>query len=594
MKESRHNEIKQMCEALDFPEGKLSNEYLFTIEAVDCFFYERNIQKNDIQISFVDGGNDGGIDYIFNNDDTVFFIQGKSSTKLTFDDIKNVFYKAKETIQKLKLKTYDQKLSTKIPQAYLNAINNCSDDYPNYCIVLFTNTILTDQNRIDFEAFSKLDDFEDYQLKLYDYNDIENKEAVLDSRNDLIKSGKLEIYTQDKQTISSLRYGDNGLIVNISARSLKLLFDQYREKLFSYNLRDFIAQKNVDDGIEKSIKFEPNNFWYYNNGITIGCESFEQSGTKLQLYNFSIINGAQTTTQISKCLPTTVDFALVCKVIKSDKAIDDDQDFIRNISEATNSQKPIKPRDIKANAKEQLILKKRCYEHNPPIYVEIKRGRVTKLRKSDEKWQKVTNEYIGQLICSCILQKPGTARNSKRVIFSNDQLYNSIFKRKYDVDTLFDLVRIAAVFDSYIERVSDEYASCNDEEQKEKLFNKLLISRNGKFAILALIIYIHFLDTGKIKNYKDTTQQISTLISGYFITNYPNDDLEEKLFSLFDYIIYKLENLYDKISIQKNITSYSNFFKTDTYYTDMQKNLDELWSQSWEKPIIEQLISVIQ
>ena len=123
---------------------------------------------------------------------------------------------------------------------------------------------------------------------------------------------------------------------------------------------------------------------------------------------------------------------------------------------------------------------------------------------------------------------------------------------------------------------------------------KLLISRNGKFAILALVLYIHLLDIEKIKNYKDTNQQISTFISGYFITNYPNDDLEEKLFSLFDYIIYKLTDLYAKISIQKNITSYSNFFKTDTYYTDMQKNFDELWSQNWEKPNIKQLISVIQ
>ncbi len=595
MSSMRHDEIKLMCESLDISQGKLSDEYLFTIEAVDAFYYDGDIRKDAIQIGFVDGPNDGGIDFILNNEDTVFFIQGKSSASLSFDDIKNVFYKAKGTIQRLKTDTYNNTVSKKVVQAYLNSYDNCTDEYPNFCIVLFTNTVVSEQDRNLFDEFAKSDDFEDYQLKLYDQEDIEYKKTLLDSQNDLIGSGKLEIYMMQRQTVSSLKYGENGLIVNISASSLKKLFDKHREKLFSYNLRDFIAQKSVDDGIAHTIKYEPNNFWFFNNGITIGCESFHLDGTTLKLSNFSIINGAQTTTQISKCLQGNSDFALVCKVIKpAAGTIDDDQDFIRNISEATNSQKPIKPRDIKANATEQLILQKRCHDHKPPLYVEIKRGKKAKLRKDDEKWQKVTNEYIGQLICSCLMQKPGTARNSKRALFSNNELYNSVFKRKYDTDTLFDLVRIAAILDSYVEEITAKITKNTDEEEKNKLLKDLTISRNGKFAILSIIIYTHLKAIGQIQNYKDPNLKNLNLITGYFITNYPNDDLEDRLKNLFGYIIYQLGKLYDSIANNKAITSYSNFFKTDAYYIDMLKHFDELWASNWERPTIENLISVIQ
>ena len=192
------------------------------------------------------------------------------------------------------------------------------------------------------------------------------------------------------------------------------------------------------------------------------------------------------------------------------------------------------------------------------------------------------------------MQKPGTARNSKRALFSNNELYNSVFKRKYDTDTLFDLVRIAAILDSYVEEITAKITKSTDEEEKNKLLKDLTISRNGKFAILSIIIYTHLKAIGQIQNYKDPNLKNLNLITGYFITNYPNDDLEDRLKNLFGYIIYQLGKLYDSIANNKAITSYSNFFKTDAYYIDMLKHFDELWASNWERPTIENLISVIQ
>lgn len=102
-----------------------------------------------------------------------------------------------------------------------------------------------------------------------------------------------EFIEQDSIKLSDaknvLKYGNSGIIVNIKASSLKKLYTKHSKNgLFSYNLREHISQKNVDSGIENTIKKEKENFWFYNNGVTIGCEDFVLDGYVLKLYNFSI------------------------------------------------------------------------------------------------------------------------------------------------------------------------------------------------------------------------------------------------------------------------------------------------------------------
>jgi len=49
--------IKNLCNNSNFI-GNNSDEYLFTINCVDYFFFEKNIGQVDIRDGFVDGAND--------------------------------------------------------------------------------------------------------------------------------------------------------------------------------------------------------------------------------------------------------------------------------------------------------------------------------------------------------------------------------------------------------------------------------------------------------------------------------------------------------------------------------------------------------
>ena len=93
------------------------------------------------------------------------------------------------------------------------------------------------------------------------------------------------------------------------------------------------------------------------------------------MYNFSIVNGGQTTTLISKNLKdNSKDFYVLCKIVKSTEKLDNKETmrFYNEIAETTNSQKPIQPRDLKSNSPEMIALQKLLLERD--YFLEIKRG----------------------------------------------------------------------------------------------------------------------------------------------------------------------------------------------------------------------------
>lgn len=451
------NKIKEMCKNIDTPEGKLTDQYQFTLNAVDLKYYKTNIGEVDIKYGFVDGKNDGGIDYIYSDGSIMSLIQGKSSASLSLEDIKNIFRKMHETVDTFENGDYSN-YSEKLKSIYINTYDEL-DENKNIELVLFTNTQITDETRKAIAEFAKKAPYDNYRIRMYDESDLDEMKAIIEQDSDLVQEDSIKIWKNTDNKNDALSYGDNGIIVNVLASSVKRIFEKYSKKgLFSYNLREHISQKSVDDAIDNTIKTDRKNFWYYNNGITIGCEDFDVDGNKVKLYGFSIINGAQTTTKIgkSKIIDEKNDFPLSCKIVRAERSVDEDGDFIGKISEASNSQKPIKQRDLKSNTKEQKLLQSKCANNGKySLAVEIKRGVKPKNYKKVENWQRITNEQLGQLIYACLYQHSGSARSDKAKLFSSEKVYNSIFKATYDYDTLYDLVRLGNIYDVFLKDYID-------------------------------------------------------------------------------------------------------------------------------------------
>ena len=571
---NERDKIVSMLTSLHYPAGKKTEEYTFTLEAVDILYYKGNIGAADIKLGFVDGPKDGGIDYVYSNEETLYLIQGKSTDNLSIEDVDNALNKMAKTFNKYKDRKHDE-LNDLVKSALANAYDDLTED-KNVELVLFTNTEFDKAAKKKIGEITRQELLSQFDVSVYDKKDIELQKAIGEESSDLVKEGTLLLVLGDDKNANRLAFGDGkGIIVNIRASSLKSLYQKFnRQGLFSYNLREHIVQKSVDDAIDETIKKERQNFWYYNNGITIGCNDYRFDGYKLILYDFSIINGAQTTTKIGKSnlVNEKNDFALTCKVVRADESFGEEEDFISKISEASNSQKPIKSRDLKSNLPEQRIMQNKAANNGKhSLAIEIKRGVRPSNYKSVEKWQRVQNDYVGQLIYSCILQHPGTARNSKNTMFSSKAVYQAIFHRTHDYDTIFDLVRIGDAYDLYVKKLA-ETASGDD------AIERLSMAKNAKLSVMAVLCYLLKKKRSVIINrFSDGLHADN--IEGLLVSDYPGDDLDKLLGSCFGFVIRELTRIYKQNESALKLTSYSNFLKSDQYYDDiiLQNfyNLDE-------------------
>lgn len=589
--------------------GSTTDEYMWSLWYVNCFYYEGNISQKDIKIHWTDGTGDGGIDYVYYDEESndVYLIQGKSEPNLNIDKIKSIFQKMVDTIEIFEQgKETKANLNPKIIRAYRKGTLGKTKN--NIKLVLITGTSINEnlQKQIDFWKDNL---FTDYEPIIYGREEIEEQEAQVSSGERTVKRGSLEC---SSKTVLKYSNGDtSGIIVNIKARSLKELFQRESDSgLFGYNLREYIStNKDVDDGIKTTIKKEKENFWFYNNGITIACKKYQVKDNQLILNDFSIINGAQTTTIIGKSedVDNDMDFDIVCKVVSSPNSLEDD--FIKQISNASNSQKEIGARDLYSNTPEQIQLQHKFRSNAYPLAVTIKRGVKPSNYNEVKDWRRIENTKLGQIILSAYLQKPGTARNTPKCIFTDREVYSAIFNKdkvmNYNYNALYDIVRLQSYFEKY-----KAYETSKRESRKKlagkiprnydkviKQQNEIGVLKNCGYTVTSILTYLikrKFFDAPSINSSKDTdwkkfvNKEITTNLS----LNSDQQTYEKTIEILFNEIMKILFELYEKdlIDPKSTVSNPSNYFKSDEIYRKkIIPRFDELLEKNPENIIFKKL-----
>lgn len=370
-----------------------------------------------------------------------------------------------------------------------------------------------------------------------------------------------------------LTYGEEeSIITNITAFSLKDNFVKFgKAGLFAMNLRFYIANKKVDEGLAESISEKGDRFWYYNNGIIIVCDDFKIEGKKLKLSNYSIVNGGQTTRMIG-VIPFEKDFAISCKVIRNKYEDDpvENTKFVAEIAEASNTQKPINATDIIANRFEQRLLKDKLSKAG--VFMQIKRGDAASANLSEnypEPWQKTKNSELGQLLYATIAQKPGTARNSKNKIFSDKSKYQIVFGNvsSYDIDMIKDLLYLKTHYKKWASLVSKDV---NSDEVKKGLVKNGYYYFASTIMLMAKFAFAKDL-TDALKTYGINSDRgnfiISQIIFNHRIFNDDYAALQNKMYALFEMVYDKyILRGYKILKDRKADLVYSNFTKTDKNY----------------------------
>lgn len=558
------NELRSIEEELEKSNKKVTDENAFEYLAMQFFCYKiKNIEPKlyDIESSITNGSNDGGIDFVYYDDEESKVVLGqcKYTENMKLNDIISELNKMSSTVENFKKAntgTYNKKLKTNLQNA-LDRLPDESAGNVEYCI--FTTSDIN-QNDVTNKLHAEHNLYSKDMVSVYGVSEINSQIKELIERAKTVNEYKIEI----DYPHNVLKYEtDNvsGIMVNMSSESLVRMYDKFKDEgLFDLNIRKYIKNKTVDEGIKETLDKERDNFWFYNNGLTIACSEYVLDGNKVKLYDFSIVNGGQTTNRIGNYKGSNNDkFYLPCKIISIKN---DDQKLYSKIAEATNSQKPINPRDLKSNSPEMKMLQRWLGKEG--VYLEIKRGEKKKLKNI----KSIKNDELGQLLLSFGYQQPGTARNGKRSIFENKPLYNKLYRVNYEKDPnkkdfILDLIQLSEDY-SIIEADLKNGTTISDDE-------KIVLS-NAKYVIFSLLGLSYFL-VNEDYSRDDLNNDISVLKSpdlvySKFISNYKADDYQERLKSLIEIILDSLCDTYENCVSRNEVTSISNLFKTDKKYRD--------------------------
>lgn len=418
-------------------------------------------------------------------------------------------------------------------------------------------------------------------------------------------------------------------LCNFNGYDLALLNNKYsstergRNILFGENLRDSLESKSKTyKSMEKTIDKEPEKFWYYNNGITIiskVCNLNRDTKTGREsatIENFSIINGAQTTSSLGKYLLNAqinreeekIENLKKVYVLTRILEVNDDQ-FRDNIAIYNNMQNPITTRDMVSNRIEQKKLQERLLDGDSSIYMEIRRGAKKPGRKQFLKHQETNNETLAQLAFSSFLRSPFTAKDKKKSLFNNNyddeytinSDYHKIFNFSSDIDKCGVLFQKSKdeieelLFISYLYKESKKYLknkySKRLENEKLKLNSVDIDDKEERETIVSQIsLYKRLLEINNIclfyniALYYEFKEQYKDIDSGkkFDYQNYYNRDAsykEELIDAYASEFLLKTIDIIDENADSSNIGNWIRTKKSEELFLKiLRKELGKNYS----------------
>ena len=151
------------------------------------------------------------------------------------------------------------------------------------------------------------------------------------------------------------------LVGRVSVQEIQRLFNEHGDKLLERNIRRYLGlhTNRVNTAIHATLcdQEKSDKFYFYNNGITVVCDKFDYNAFQrtdytVQLKNMQVINGGQTCKTIQETLnenqPNMAGESAYV-IIRVYQLSDTHQEFVQDITYATNSQNPVDLRDLRSN-----------------------------------------------------------------------------------------------------------------------------------------------------------------------------------------------------------------------------------------------------
>ena len=334
-------------------------------------------------------------------------------------------------------KTFLQGLDARITRKVNAAIKRVKED--NYNVNLFFVTTGKISNKLKEEA-EKIARKHNADYMIHDHKSIQQiwedwldmvapAPPDYDLPIEMSRYGK-HLYRKDsKRNIETW-------IVTVSSKEIEKMVEYEKKQLFATNIRGFLGEDTpMNKSMIETLNDDPEDFWYYNNGITMVCnkcrEFTENAITKLHLERPQIVNGQQTARALAKHPHSLAH--VVMKVIRiprfSSKGDNTDySQMIADLVKATNWQNKIGYEDLVSNDQIQIHLE-REFKHRRYQYVRKRE------KKSEARGRirfrpilQIGKVELAKSVAACVLD-PSIGRKSKDYLFDGDYYYKKIFDK---------------------------------------------------------------------------------------------------------------------------------------------------------------------
>ena len=268
---------------------------------------------------------------------------------------------------------------------------------------------------------------------------------------------------------------DDDLATKYSLEDDSIIKDAILEKALLFdNIRGYLGETTYNNNIKTTIITEPQNFFMFNNGLTITTSFLDaqlfNSGTKMKfnLKDYQLVNGGQTINTIFQYLQSSDDenkilklrqASVLVRIFKVSDSANDEQEKtekqkgpLKNlIAEYTNSQNSINPQDLKSVSSLQILIQQ-YLEQKDIEYI-----RKTGIESSEKKYSyRITMDQLTKLLYSC-QGYPERVTNQKRKLYTD--YYDSIYfigENGFDFDGTYDIImmyfNLRKIYSSYTEQ----------------------------------------------------------------------------------------------------------------------------------------------
>ena len=443
----------------DYDFDNLSSAFYFVVIDLILGLQEDEIQdsitdSNFLKLSNKQSGHDRGIDALYIDETSTPPVVNMFNCKYveTFDKAKNNNFPAGEIDKIL---------------GFLNALNQQEQSLLKEVNTLLASKIQDIWRIFDSQNPKFIFHFCSNHYKNFEQNERERLERSIGKNieikyhlmPDLIKY----IVSADNQIVDGKIKGiDKGyfeksdgniraLIVNVDARDLVRIVldseeirnkadmddDEYEtiknigilEDAFNDNVRIYQKKSSINKNIKNTALSEDNSkFFYYNNGVTLTCDSFSYTVRRspvIELKNIQVVNGSQTVHSLYEAFledsSKFSDIEILCRICEvKDPALS------TKIAEYTNSQNPVKSRDIRSVDFVQLSLEKEFRVINK--FYERKKNQYSDKPLN----QRIDAEKAGQVLIAFFNRSPYEAKNRKGLIFGDK--YEEVFNEEVNAD----------------------------------------------------------------------------------------------------------------------------------------------------------------